>query len=39
MKVYFLIPLNYQLTGDSENFKSDNIVFKKDPTLKAFDIT
>ena len=21
MKVYYIIPLNYQLTGDAENFK------------------
>ena len=22
MKVYYIIPLNYQLTGDTENFKT-----------------
>ena len=30
MKVYFIIPPNYRLTGHPENFKIKYVIFKKD---------
>ena len=30
MKVYYIIPKNYRLTGYPENFKIKLIIFKKD---------
>ena len=30
MNMYYIIPLNYQLTGHPENFKINYIIFKKD---------
>ena len=36
MKVYYIIPLNYQFTEHPKNFKINYIVFMKD---LVFDIT
>ena len=47
MKVYYIIPLNYQLTGNPENFKMklyylylfQERLFKKEYFKKVSDIT